>query len=289
MLISDDSAIKLGTGSAGDIKHCVFNNIVIRNTQYGIALFMKDGGSYEDVRFSNITIETSEFPVANPSRGSSTYPIFMDIEPRTKSSKLGTIRNVVFSNIGINTLGGNCLVQGMPDKPIEDVTFDNVRMRVISRKDLSSKHKPRGVRNMPISSNDYASVPADFTFANVRGLTLRNVHLKDETPTTLHQRHAVWGLALEEVTVDRFRGNRKVPNGELATFSFKQCRNVLIRGCQALPQRAAFLRLEGDKTQRVSVIGNDLSEAKEPFEFGKDIKEKVFFQSANWLEDDYEY
>ena len=59
VLISDDSAIKFGTRSDGIIRHCVFNNIIIRNSKYGLAFYMKDGGTYEDIQFSNINIETS--------------------------------------------------------------------------------------------------------------------------------------------------------------------------------------------------------------------------------------
>ena len=40
------------------MRHMVFNNIVIKNSQYGIAFFAKDGGTFEDIRFSNILIET---------------------------------------------------------------------------------------------------------------------------------------------------------------------------------------------------------------------------------------
>ncbi len=82
VLISDDTAIKLGTRSTGDIRHCVFSNIAIRNTRYGISLFMKDGGTYEDIQFSNITMEM-ETGTARYA-----YPIMMDIEPRTDTSKV---------------------------------------------------------------------------------------------------------------------------------------------------------------------------------------------------------
>ena len=43
VLISDDSAIKLGTTSEAPIRNCSFNNIIIRNTHFGIGIFAKDG------------------------------------------------------------------------------------------------------------------------------------------------------------------------------------------------------------------------------------------------------
>lgn len=285
VLISDDSAIKLGTRSTGNIRHCVFSNIVIRNTQYGIGLYMKDGGNYEDIQFANISIETTGDPVANYSRGRPAYPIFMDIEPRTDTSGIGSIRNVVFSDISMTTQGGNCLIQGMPDRPVEDVTFDNVRMRISSTKDFSKRHKPRGVRNMPLSPNDYAYVPALFAFAHVRGLTLVNLQVEVADPHPAHELHAIYGIDLQDVSLNGFKGRQTVPDGELATIQFEQCRNVLISGGQALPGTGTFLRLAGCHTESVSLIGNDLSEAKQPFELAKDIRRKAFYRSANRLPD----
>lgn len=278
VLISDDSALKFGTRSRSGIRHCVFTNCVIRNTRYGIALFMKDGGSYEDIHFSNITIETDTVPT----RHKHEYPIIVDLEKRTASSKAGRIRNVVFSNISINTRG-HCLVGGLPNKPIEDLTFDNVRMRVISCDDVAGLRKPRGVRDLAAPETDYASVPAHLSFANVRGLTLRNFQVKVERASSKRERHAVWGTHLKDVVIDGFKGRQALANGKLATFHLEDCRNVFIRGSQASAGTGTFLRLEGSKTERVSAIGNDLSAAKEAFAIAEDIKKKAFYQSANRL------
>jgi polygalacturonase len=46
VLISDDSAIKFGTRSSGDMRNITVSNCVIRNSTNGIAFFMKDGGHF---------------------------------------------------------------------------------------------------------------------------------------------------------------------------------------------------------------------------------------------------
>jgi len=277
VLSSDDSAIKLGTRSQGATRHCLFTNCVIRNSDNGIALFMKDGGSYEDIHFSNISIETG-----NDSQTERTYPIFIDLEKRTEASKVGTIRNVVFSNISINTRG-RCLIGGLPNQPIEDLTFENIRMRVLSPYELPAKSKPRGIREIAAAApgTDFSTLASHFIFANVNGLTIRGLQIIVAGDATDLERHAIWGFNLSEVVVDGFQGQQKLSNGKSATLLFCESQNVFMSNCKALPGMETFLRLEGERNQHISVIGNDLSQAKKAFDFAKETNKKVVYQIGN--------
>ena len=277
-LISDDSAIKFGTRSSGDIKNCVFTNCVIRNSNYGISFFMKDGGTYSDIRFSNIIIETGG---DRPKRN--TYPIFMDLEKRTEDSKVGAIHDIVFSNISIIT-PGHCLIGGMPDKPIENLTFDNVSMRIIPPYEAMAKNKPRGVRGLepPPPELNYATAPAHFTIANVKGLIIRNFQVRTDGPTPKLERHAIWGVNLRDVTVDGFKGRQAVADGQLATLYFNNTQDLYITGSQAADGAGTFLQLEGESTKNITVIGNDLSRARQAFSINT-VAKNTFFQTANRL------
>jgi len=279
VLSSDDSAIKCGTSSAGQIRHCVFNNIVIRDAQYGIAFYMKDGGSYEDIQFSNINIETTR--LADPDKDRrNIFPLFMDIEPRNAKTALGTIRNIMFRDIIIETQNGNCLIQGAKDKPLEDITLQNVRMRVRSRVDFSGRTKPRGTRTLKERApNDYSDVPANFTFAHIKGLTLENLSIRDEVESTTHERHAIWGLDLEDVTLSGLSLRQAALNERLALLLLTDSRNVLMEGCHAIRSRAAFLRLQGRQTDNVMIIGSDLRGVEKPIERGADVVGHVYLQS----------
>jgi polygalacturonase len=281
VIVSDDAGIKLGTESYGDIRHCVFNNIVIRNTQDGIALYMKDGGHYETIHFSNITIESDD--VRKMTNRDSGFPIFIDIDQRTDTSKVGSIRNIVFSNINIDTGMDNCLIQGTSDHPLENITFDNVRMKILSSADHSKRKKSGGSRDVIPSSVDYAYVPAHFTFANLNGLTIRNLYLNDNTKKSYRERHAIGLINTSHVSVEGLRGTQIVQEGKRSSIYLKDSKDVLIEGCRAIPGKISFLRLEGIGCETVSVIGNDLSEVKKPFDFGDDFIEKTLFQAANRL------
>jgi hypothetical protein len=57
-------------------------------------------------------------------------------------------------------------------------------------------------------------------------------------------------------------------------------RQALVRGCRAPEGVVTFLRMQG-LTQHVSVIGNDLSAAANPFEFSGDTAPDILHETAN--------
>ena len=252
ILRSDDSAIKCGTNSEDIIRHCLFSNIVIRDSKYGIAFFMKDGGSYEDFQFSNISIETkvlSKGEQASADRRflQKYYPIFLDIEPNGPRSKLGTIRNISFKDITIDTWNGNTLIQGSAEKPIQDITMNNVFMRVHSRADYTGRWKPRGSRLLKEKAeNDFADVPSHFTFANIDGLTLKSLTIEDVSTGRSIKRHAISCFALNNVSMDGFRYTPSAADIEFPAIDIQNCESVLIRGCMA-PVFQYLLYLGGRK------------------------------------------
>ncbi|MBV6645586.1 MAG: right-handed parallel beta-helix repeat-containing protein [Cyclobacteriaceae bacterium] len=169
ILESDDAAIKFGTGSAVATRYNTFDNIVIRNTRYGISLFMLMGGIFEHNRFSNIIIETG-------GRHQHQYPIFIDIDRRLPEYDLGQVRHNTFANIDIVT-SGKLLISGNPDKSIEDITLRDVHLIIKDEADFSKAKKPRGNKFFPKleGSPDLSRKPAHIVIGHVDEITLDNV------------------------------------------------------------------------------------------------------------------
>ncbi|HPI73382.1 MAG TPA: glycosyl hydrolase family 28 protein [bacterium] len=284
VLISDDSAIKCGTRSDGAIRHCSFSNIVIRDAKYGIAFYMKDGGVFEDIQFSNISIETTRRGIER-SFGTNSYAVFMDIEKREPSGLLGRIRNIVFSDIRIATPDGNCLLAGMPEQKIENVAFDNVQMRVTDRTDLSGRRKPRGTRSLTDrAANDCSAVMSHWTFAHIDGLTLRNFIIQDETDSAAFERHGLWALNVDDFSVDGFHIEQAQPNTKLAMIHLQDCRNARLEKTKAEKLSVPFVQILGKATRRISLINNDWSLLAKPLAIGKEIKSREIFQQGNRVE-----
>jgi hypothetical protein len=202
VMVSAASALKLGTESHGDFRHCVFSNCVIRDSRTGIALLAKDGGTMEDIRFQNIVMTTQ------PKWGQGVeWPIVVDIEKRTEASRLSHIRDVAFSDITVYTKG-RILAEGMPESPIERLSFRNVLLRMNGYEQIKAAKKLRGgahgaAEGMP----DYGATPAAMIFAYIKGLTVDDVATAWPSGGEVPERAAIFGDRLEDVLITGFHGS----------------------------------------------------------------------------------
>lgn len=274
VLESDDSAIKCGTDSWGTIRNCTFDNIDIRNSRYGIALFMKDGGVYEDLEFSNIVLQTETSRYAIPGRYS--FPICIDIEKRTESSPLGTIRNITFNDIDIETYNGGCLFLGQPSDRIEGVTMNDVSMSVLKRADFSKRHKPRGTRTLTnVASNDYAYISSHLTFAYVGDLSLHDVTVKDDDPNRDFERYTFWAKGIRDVLIDGLRTEQIVKNRKFPTIALDNAKNVTIRDCDPDSNGSAFVRVVGKTSTGIRLIDNFTSRTAHDTVLGPEVSKNA--------------
>jgi Glycosyl hydrolases family 28 len=191
VLVSAAPALKLGTESHGGFRHCVFSNCVIRNSRTGIALLAKDGGTMEDIRFSNITMQTS------PKWGQGVeWPIVVDVERRAPESKLSHISDVSFSDIGVVTKG-RILVEGMPESPIERLSFHNVFLRVTGYEKLEGVKKLRGRTVKGAKDNvDYGPTPAAIILAHAKPITIDSLDIAWPGPA---QREVIFTDRVEDL------------------------------------------------------------------------------------------
>jgi hypothetical protein len=201
VMVSAASALKLGTESHGDFRHCVFSNCVIRDSRTGIAMLAKDGGTMEDIRFQNIVMTTQ------PKWGQGVeWPIVVDIEKRTGKSRLSHIRDVSFSDIAVYTKG-RVLVEGTPESPIERLSFRNVTMVMNGYEQIKGVKKMRGgshtvAEGMP----DYGATTSALIFAFVKGLRLDGISTAWPSGGEVPERGALYGDRLEDVLITGFHG-----------------------------------------------------------------------------------
>ncbi len=265
---SDDGALKLGTGSGTAIRYCSFSNIVIRNARFGIALFMKDGGVYEHLRFSNIQIQTA-------SRHATEYPIFIDIEKRDDDGKYGAIRSVRFSNIDMQTRG-NCLIAGQAASPLEDFTFENITLRVQNAVDVSKFKKPRGNKKLGDvkGSSDFAAIPAHFTLGHAKSVVIKNFRLWSDEPSAA--RHAIALINAHRSKLIEFE--TLAPQRPLAAILLMNSGDCSIE--RSASDASPFLKVEGDWTGQLRLIANRVQDAKDAFLLPKSVSRKQIIEQG---------
>jgi polygalacturonase len=182
-LQSDDAAIKLGTGSGYLTRNCVFSNCIIQNTRFGVALFMQQGGQIENYQFNNLIIQ-------GRSRHPTEYPIFIDIDKLKADSPFGRIDGVEFNQLTIETRG-QVLIAGQPSAPVQNLSFANVRLRVVDATNPTGFKKPRGNKNTPHwpECADLAGENGHLVIGHARHLRFQNFVI--ETNATGAKRKAI--------------------------------------------------------------------------------------------------
>jgi len=276
VLISDDTAIKMGTGSHKAMRRILVTGCVIKDTRYGISMFMKDGGIFEQVQFSNLIIHTK-------SRHVHDYPIFMDIESRLERP-LGKIRDIKFSDITIIS-NGNSLIAGAPKSPIENLTFSNITFKADITDKVSDLKKPRGNRKLTGTPTpaDFTAIPAHFTFGHINGLTINNMNTFVNNAEESYDRYAIFASNVTNLKIDSFDGKHVKASSELATLYLENCKNAMLTGCKSQPGTNKFIELCGEATEDITIMNNDFHWAETPIELKREVNRKEVRKSANIL------
>ena len=168
-LSSSSSAIKFCDGNSNAIRRVAIDNVVITNSNRGLAFMVFDGGVVEDVVISNVTIETRRFDWFWWGDGD---PIHFNIKRRSEvdgnkranEPPAGAIRNVSIRNVIAHGTGASAL-NGHPDSWLDGIRLDNVRLFV--------SHDPQA---------PYENTRAALTLRDARNFTMKDVEIRWEKP-----------------------------------------------------------------------------------------------------------
>jgi hypothetical protein len=160
----------IGTETHADIRHVVFSDIVVRDSNKVFGINVQDGATVSDIRFHNVTFELNR-------RhwnwwGSAEFCKFV-LKKRTEKSALGRIENITIDGAQ-GTARGTSLIAGHADRPLKNVTIDRVRLKMLPE-------------NKPDKRATHAMI-----IERVQGLTLRDIEVDwdDQAP------EPAWGSAL---------------------------------------------------------------------------------------------
>ena len=180
---SASSAIKFCDGNSNAVRRVNIDNVVITNSNRGIAFMVFDGGIVEDVVLSNITIQTRRFDWFWWGDGD---PLHFNIKRRSEidgtkradEPAAGKIRNVLIQNVIAHGTGAS-VIQGHPASWLEGVRLDNVKLFVSSDPKAPYEHTAEAL-----------------VVRQARGLRVTNIEIKWENPYSSTWRN---GLVLEQV------------------------------------------------------------------------------------------
>ena len=121
---TQDSGVKIGTETTGDIYNVVFERCIIKTSCRGLTIQLRDEGDVYNVVFRDITF-TSRYHSA-PWWGRGEAISFTAI-PRTTDTKIGTIHNILVKNV-TGTAENSVRINGTQESRIYNIRFDNVNV-----------------------------------------------------------------------------------------------------------------------------------------------------------------
>ncbi len=214
-LSSASSALKFCDGNRNAVRRVLVDNVVITNSNRGLAFMVFDGGIVEDAVISNVTIETHRFDWFWWGDGD---PIHFNIKRRSEvdgtrrdnEPHAGVIRNVTLSNI-IAHGAGTSAIEGHPDSPLEGIRFEGVRLFVA--------RDPK---------EPYEHTQDAMTLKYARDVVMRGVEVGWEEP-----RSTKWASALRAENVDGVRLDRvtlaAAPGSSAAVLDLRDATNFELR------------------------------------------------------------
>jgi polygalacturonase len=167
--------IKIGTETNGDVRNVVVSNCVLDGC-HGLAVESEDGGHVEDIRFSNITMRNLIGP-----------PFFVRLGSRMRGPAgmtAGTIARIDFAGIDCwNATSAFCsVVSGVPDHPIRDISFSNIRIEHQGGGSLRHGEIAELEKAYP-DPQMFGPTPAQgFFIRHVQGLRMGNIVVNSMTP-----------------------------------------------------------------------------------------------------------
>jgi polygalacturonase len=273
-LQSRSTALRVGY-TGGDIKNCTFSNIIIRESNRGLLVNVRDEASVENVLFSNIIIQTRLHTGHWWGHGE---PIQVSAVPNAPDiKKLGQIKNIRFSNIIAESESG-IVVWGSKDSVIKDLAFDNVKVK-IKNGPLSASY---GGNFDLRTSGDLATaqfrhdIPAIYC-SNVAGLKISGFETEWDEGLPDFFSNSIWCQSVSGVEIDGFVGRQAHLGDNRAAISLQSVTGVTIRNCRAAEGTGVFLQTIDVNDGRL-FVNNDLSRAQQKTESA----ESVFREFGNY-------
>lgn len=165
------ACIKLGTESLGSFRNMAFSNCVLSGS-IGFALYMKDGGMFENISAVNLLFQTEH-----------EFPLILDAMPRDYRSgrPAGQIQNIRLDDIQFSG-PGRIWMEGTEDQPVRNVSLTNVSWHATAPLRLTEGGKPLGSARVIVdpSRPDDAARPFQLIGVNVEGLRVAGFQLSGE-------------------------------------------------------------------------------------------------------------
>ncbi len=239
ILISTSTALKIGTETYSDFRHILFSNCVIRNSNRGLSIVVRDGATVSDVKFSDITLELNR---KHFNWWGNADPIWLVVLKRNENSKVGSIKKITFDNIS-GSCQGTSRLEGFPGSPLENIRMNNLKFTIYPE-------------SLPDKRATYGFMAHD-----VKRLSISDFELVwNEQSTESRWRSAFRFENIEELRLDKI-ACKQAPGKMLPAIQLVNVKNGITERCYAIAGTKTFFEISGYKTQNLLFRDNYLENA----------------------------
>ena len=252
---SAQNGFKLGTESNGGFENIVFSNSVIYNTRGdGISLLLVDGGIQNNIAVSNITMDKVGVAVS-VRLGDRGRPYIKDM-PKLNP---GSLSNILISNIQATGIGNTgCSITGIPGHNVENVSLENIRIlfKGGGTSDLILREIPEMIEGYP-GGDMFGALPSyGFYCRHAGNIRFTNIEFD------FKEAEARPAFLFDDVNKLELRSIKARTTGTSPVIWFKNVRNAFIQSTIVPEGTETFLRVSGSESERIILLGNDLSGVK---------------------------
>jgi polygalacturonase len=230
-------AIRVGYDHTREIRDCVFSNLVIHDANRGLGVFVRGAGGVENVVFSDIVLRTR---LLTGHWWGKAEPIHVSaILWAPGVTKAGRIRNVTFARIRAEAEHG-MLLWGTPESVIEDVSLDDVRVRIKRgpQSDTYGGNVDLRTTRDPEHALFERDLPALLALHTER-LALRNLGVEWAEDVPAFFTHAIECRSFRDLVVEGFRGRQARTSG--AAIRLATGEDAVVRNSRAAAGTDTFL------------------------------------------------
>ncbi len=226
IICSRSAGIRIGWGEHS-FRNMLFNNIIIRNSNRGIGLFVRGNETIENVMFSNMVIETRLY---KGKWWGKAEPIHLSTErDLLTGGALGEIRNITFAHIHLEAEHGMVL-SAAENGTISNITFDDVRTCLkpgVLQESFGGNFDLRPARDeqKKVFCHD---IPALYA-KGVNGLTFRNLKIDRQAPLPDFFRHALEIEDFTNLTIDGFCAAPSTPENNEEEIVLRRGHSAVLR------------------------------------------------------------
>ncbi len=231
ILSSTSCALKIGTESQSDFRRISFTNCTISESNRGIGIIVRDGGTVSDVNFSNIMMDLKRKPIFWWGNGEAFH---FNVFKRNPDSRLGKIENVTLNNIR-GTVEGTSSILGLGEgnNTISNISIQNINLtqNPESEKDKRAKHMIEVV--------------------NASGISIKDVKLNwGVKGTEPLWSNAFYAKNVDDLVVKGFQVNQEMIQNKASTIQLTDVKNAFI---QSKSVKTMSIQADGEFSENIIV------------------------------------